>query len=716
MKSIARFLLVALCATPFATAQAVVSSTLGNNLTAYNGESGSTNNNQWNNLMNSRSGGSGAATADFGNCNAVVMRCAQPKCSNGGCTDLNVTFSIVNGCVQSNAACKQYGDELTNYIAAQLVAQSTAKANAAQTAAQTAAANAAAQQNAQQLQQMQQQMQQMQSQMAAQNAQTVAQLQSALAEQKELTANALAQANAAAQAAAQPVQQSSSTSGLNDSQISAAEAGVSADVLAREQISGQILSGIENSEKQLKTLKATMVDAFSYAHCDSRGNNCAGPKRVKIFKQKAEAFFDPYENVLDEMYDALILAQSVGVDINDIYMMLNGSCNVWGKYLCEKGQDLRYTSTNCKKDENSVYKSQPGEGSIIGEQKCEIGKIIPPSDGGCQPLGMINSEEEVRYNWLNEEEDSRIRVGCMSEILDSTGLFKSRKKQASIDIETLQRIITQDAPSSAKGKDAYKYCAVTDTDADALEVLEKAAELKQFSGNSICSNDVASTSWSDCENNIYVRPYLALCSTHAYNIGLDKNPDKSADKEKMENVIGLKATVMAQQMYKQYEYLETMVKRFRTQLEKAVLKTKLQVAGADTNETSSGSYSSFRSNDGNIYITGVSNCNNELTTQKVYECLNANLNTISNTSNNGGNVTTELKKQLANDYEVAADNCSCTGVEKKTKCQSSNTITASSFQECMNSLRTLIRKGNEEASRQGQKQMSGMQFQQGSEY
>ena len=148
MKTLIRVLSVLCCVAPFGVADAVVPSTVGDNLTAYNSNSGSAEGNRWNTLMNSRSGGtttsSTNATADFGNCNAVILRCAQPKCSNGGCTDLNVTFSIVNGCVQSNAACKQYGDELTQYIAAQLVAQSTAKANAAANEAQNAAASAAA--------------------------------------------------------------------------------------------------------------------------------------------------------------------------------------------------------------------------------------------------------------------------------------------------------------------------------------------------------------------------------------------------------------------------------------------------------------------------------------------------------------------------------------------------------------------------------------------
>lgn len=466
MKFIARFLLAVLCAVPFGADCANVPSTRGNNLTAYNGASGSTNNNNWNSLMNVRSGVDAAdmPVADFGNCNAIVLRCAQPKCANGGCVDMDVTATIVAGCVRSNESCMQYGDDLVEYISAQLVAQSTAKSNANQ----AAAANAAAAQSAQQIAAMQQQMQQMQSQMAQQNAETVAQLQSALAEQQQLTAQAIADATArdAASMATNTgyvsgnggdnsgVTQQSSVAGLTVAQQIAAQNGVSADVLAREQITGQIMSAIENAETQLKTLKTTMTDTFDYAGCDSKGNNCTGPKRVKVFKQKAMDFFEPYENVLDELYDALILAQSVGVDITDIYMMLNDSCNVWGKYMCVKGangksQDLRYTNQNCKKDNATGRYISQHDDFVIDGRECTIGKIIPVSDGGCQPLGLIPDGETVRYNWLNPEDgdETLIRVGCMSDMLETSVLFRNRKKGASIDIETLQRIIEQDAPS-----------------------------------------------------------------------------------------------------------------------------------------------------------------------------------------------------------------------------------------------------------------------------
>ena len=112
-----------LCGAVFAAvilpAMANVATTAGSNLTAYNG-TGAMNNNQWNSLMNGRAGMSqNAAEANFGNCNAIVLRCASPKCASGGCTDMNVATAIVAGCVNSNQTCKQYGDEC--YLKAEAV-------------------------------------------------------------------------------------------------------------------------------------------------------------------------------------------------------------------------------------------------------------------------------------------------------------------------------------------------------------------------------------------------------------------------------------------------------------------------------------------------------------------------------------------------------------------------------------------------------------------
>ncbi len=54
MKSITRFLLLALTLVPCAPAIAAVSTTAGSNLTAFNGNTGAMNNNAWNQMMNTR--------------------------------------------------------------------------------------------------------------------------------------------------------------------------------------------------------------------------------------------------------------------------------------------------------------------------------------------------------------------------------------------------------------------------------------------------------------------------------------------------------------------------------------------------------------------------------------------------------------------------------------------------------------------------------------
>ena len=153
MKFIKRFLLLVFCAIP-CVAGAQIATTAGSNLTAWNGNSGATNNNNWNNMMNSRTLAAGnMPAADFGNCNALILRCAQPKCA--GCTTVDLARSVVTGCVNSNATCKQYGNDLIEYISAQIVANANSKMQEQQLAAQQAAAQQAAAQNSAQMQQMQ---------------------------------------------------------------------------------------------------------------------------------------------------------------------------------------------------------------------------------------------------------------------------------------------------------------------------------------------------------------------------------------------------------------------------------------------------------------------------------------------------------------------------------------------------------------------------------
>lgn len=145
-----------------------------------------------------------------------------------------------------------------------------------------------------------------------------------------------------------------------------------------------------------------------------------------------------------------------------------------------------------------------------------------------------------------------------------------------------------------------------------------------------------------------INPALALCSTHVYNVGGDKNPSDGADREMMREVVALKTTVMTQQMYKQYEYLESMIRRFKTQLEKAVLKTRLQTSGAG--DDSSGG-SSLKSDDKYIILTGTQNCMKMGSIDASLSCLQSNIR-IAMDAISAGN-TRDASKQLKKDVETA---------------------------------------------------------------
>ena len=524
-----RFLLLILCALP-SVAGAQVASTMGSNLTAYNPTGPSVGNNEYNSMMNVRSTVSGGgATANFGNCNSLILRCAQPKCS--GCTSMEIARPIVSGCVNSISECKQYGNDLIEYISGQMVSTVSARIQQQQAAADVAAAQAAAQQNSAEMQALQQQLSQMQNQMAQQNAQSeqIARLQADLEAQRAATASA--QQAAADAAAAQAQQQQTSVRTVSASQQAAIDAGVSDDVLLRQQIGGQILTKVENAEMALKDLKNFMDDAFKYAGCDSRGNNCAAPKRVKIFKQKATMFFDPYAEVVDEMYSALEMALAVGVDVSDVIMMLSGSCNQWGRFLCDvegsgddaKHQPIHYdndrkdcvdfytgsntSGSNTSGSETSICNScingrSQAVGQVKGGHECTPGAAVPPQDDArCTLLELIDASKDgddaVRREWLSEsyEGDRMIRVGCATSALDNIKLFAGRSKAraAMLDLETLERMINQDAMDSVSSNrwstninsdlERVKYCGLTEK---GFQNLQNAINKKRLNEKDVC--------------------------------------------------------------------------------------------------------------------------------------------------------------------------------------------------------------------------------------
>lgn len=217
------------------------------------------------------------------------------------------------------------------------------------------------------------------------------------------------------------------------------------------------------------------------------------------------------------------------------------------------------------------------------------------------------------------------------------------------------------------------------------------------------------------DGNDYINPELALCSTHVYNIGLTENSDNEANKQIMRDVVALKSTVMMQQMYKQYEYLDATLKRLKTQLEREILTAKLEAAGASSSSSSSGSNSASYT-DRNIYLAGTSNCNNESTISGVFTCLRNNYNLIYNMSSSGTNLSTELRKQLANDCEVVRQNASGAGLDSNSLTAVTNGSTKidctnfanikgrTEFQKCLDALNVQIRNATSNLTQRTQQQ------------
>lgn len=575
-----------LCAAFIAPAVANVATTAGSNLTAYNG-TGSTNNNQWNNLMNGRGGmGTAPATANFGNCNAVILRCATPKCANGGCADGNVAWQIVSGCVNSNASCKKHGDDLINYITAQVVAQSNAKLQEQQNAvaiaqaqaeAQAQASAAAAAQNNAQMQQMQQQMAAMQAQMAesmasmqqqmaAQSESQNAQIQSALESQRETMAAYSASSSTTGDAG-----ESGATiaglEGLSVAEQLAAKNGISADILVREQMGGKIETAIEDAMTAMKDLKAKLDAVLEYAGCDPSATNCTGPKRVKKFKDLANEFFEPYENVVENVYDALMLAMTLGIDVNDVIMLLSNSCNIWGKYMCnacdpdsKKDRDAGCVCNDSKNNDGCYFRviTDPVTGKVSKNQPY------------CRLVDTLTEKDTVWREWIdaNTGMTGSTQVACASDVIMDISLFRGMKKKATLDIETLRDLVNQDSTTTCRrafkaGDDPEKYlleqcgaeaCVVRSED-DApkrWKTLENAVRTKKIpTGKQLCV--ASSDKWRDNEGGVTLGSVLNescaafsisedLCRSMYDKLGCVYDPDSKKCVQKGVNKIKQLAT------------------------------------------------------------------------------------------------------------------------------------------------------------------------------
>lgn len=227
-----------------------------------------------------------------------------------------------------------------------------------------------------------------------------------------------------------------------------------------------------------------------------------------------------------------------------------------------------------------------------------------------------------------------------------------------------------------------------------------------------------------CENeaNDRITPELALCSVHVYNIGKSENLS-GADKQLMKEIVALKTTIIAQQMNKQYEYMDAMIRRFKTQLEKAVLTTKLQAAGAapgaagGAGTSGGGAYGSAaggsagRTNNG---LATAEDCANTTTSPSdAMQCLLRNVPKIQAAVSSGD--LNAARRQLDTDLDVLSyyvrwkENASCDAIIKSPREGNCNGISKNSgnrnaITACIGTFRACIINNIDAIQNQGKQQ------------
>ena len=206
----------------------------------------------------------------------------------------------------------------------------------------------------------------------------------------------------------------------------------------------------------------------------------------------------------------------------------------------------------------------------------------------------------------------------------------------------------------------------------------------------------------------YFNPAFGLCSVHSHNIAaldsttqLPINPTKSEETAQMNEVIAMKSTIIAQQLKEQYDQLNAVVKRFKTQLEKAVLTSKIEVlTGNAASGNSGGGASGSYNNNG---LANAEDCY-AVRQENAYDCVARNLSKISSAAEKD---ITNARKQLDNDLAImdgykmcgktvmscAADTTGCK--EKDVKYMNKSAI-----QSCIKNLQIKVRSGKADFDRE----------------
>jgi len=604
-----------------------------------------------------------------------------------------ITAAIVRGCLESSTPeCRAHGDALINAVAAQIVASNLARATAQQ---QQAAAAQAAQSGASdaQIAALNQQLQQMQQQMAAQQAQSAQQIEAALAQQQAATQQALAQQAATAQAQLTAAQEQVAAPAVQ----AMADRGLDANLIARQQIVGQVMSQLDNVSAGLNTMRAVSRDVSDYARCNHNATDCEGPRRVAVFRRKAQGFFEPYDNVLDALERSLETAITAGIDVTDIFMMLTNSCQQWAKFLCRQPNDepvifctpgwtlhepgdyiivnnvrVRITAFSDPGSQVITGPLQPGEplvrcrrSQLANQNNPQWGYTVRHTNPDCTLTETLRNDQraEIQQNWIlqTSQDSTNVRMACIGDGLLQTGIFGRRNRQRAsvMDIDALEDIINYDEPRAIPNSiltatgTPLPFCYLSESGTNELRSMIRTRRFSRIyvPPTTRSGNDAGlipaqlGTCDPDQDHDCMINPMFALCTTHAYNIGARTN--EQGQRDRMNEAIGLKSTVIAAGLRQQIEFLDSTVRQIRAMLQRSIMVANAEAAGAQGGGTGG------RATGNNNQLDGARTCS-AMSPAMMIECLRSNYRIIERDISNANMVSNQARAQMRDDAQRLA--------------------------------------------------------------
>jgi hypothetical protein len=251
----------------------------------------------------------------------------------------------------------------------------------------------------------------------------------------------------------------------------------------------------------------------------------------------------------------------------------------------------------------------------------------------CSPITSESNEEDIN-NYIKRLEDA-VRSRNYGNVLgpdrdDSPEILALVRR-----LEALQRANRQNAINVTLSDTA------TEEQLTAAIVASRQAQNRRRPLNARELQDCLDNNFYGCK----IEPDFALCNTHAFNIGqqnnefLDETTTGPQRREQMNQVIGLKSAIIAQNLKQQYDFLNATVRQVRTSLQRAVMTAEAEARGAPSANAAGGTGTT---------LANTRECGGQAPAN-IISCIRDNYANIRNALSNATSLSNDIRDRIRKD-------------------------------------------------------------------